>query len=89
MSSLFSNAGLFKVGSVAAASLFGLFVMYQSIKSGSLGGDLAINESEYTKQRLLLLLEDLRMEYTPYYIHYYHSLTAVYQDYGDRPRLVK
>lgn len=28
------------------------------------------------------------MEYTPYYIHYYHSLQAVHSDYGDRPRLV-
>jgi hypothetical protein len=37
----------------------------------------------------MMLLEDLRMEYTPYYIHYYHSLTAVYQDYGDRPKLAK
>ena len=36
-----------------------------------------------------MLLEDLRMEYTPYYIHYYHALCAVHQDYGDRPRLVK
>jgi len=41
-------------------------------------GDLSIDESEYTKQRLAMLLEDLRIEYTPYYIHYYHSLTAVH-----------
>lgn len=48
-----------------------------------------INEKELTKQRLLMLLEDLRMEYTPYYIHYYHCLTAVHDDYRDRPKLVK
>ena len=36
-----------------------------------------------------MLLEDIRMEYTPYYIHYYHSLTAVHQDYMDRPKLIK
>jgi 7-cyano-7-deazaguanine synthase in queuosine biosynthesis len=36
-----------------------------------------------------MLLEELRIEYTPYYIHYYHSLIAVNQDYGDRPNLVK
>ena len=36
-----------------------------------------------------MILEDLRLEYTPYYIHYFQSLTAVHQDYSDRPRLVK
>jgi hypothetical protein len=63
--------------------------MYQAFKGTLLAGDASVDESEYSKQRLLLLLEDLRMEYTPYYIHYYHSLTAVHQDYGDRPRLVR
>ena len=70
--------------------LVGLYVLYRSLKSGEGGGgDLYINEDELTKQRLLMLLEDMRMEYTPYYIHYYHSLTAVHQDYLDRPKLIK
>ena len=67
----------------------GLYFAYKAFKSLDGAADLAINEQEHTKQRLLMLLEDLRMEYTPYYIHYYHSLTAVQQDYGDRPRLVQ
>lgn len=74
MSSLFSSHSLLKLGSVAAASLFGFFVFYQTLKNQA---ELPL-DAEYNKQRLLLLLEDLRMEYTPYYIHYYHSLTAVY-----------
>ena len=89
MSSIFSNPNLLKLGGTALASLFGLYVLYRSVKSKSGDGDLYINESELTKQRLMMLLEDLRMEYTPYYIHYYHSLCAVHQDYGERPRLVK
>ena len=64
----------------------GLYVVYQAAKRMAVP---AIDESEYTRQRLLLLLEDLRMEYTPYYIHYFHALTAVYQDYSDRPKLAK
>jgi hypothetical protein len=89
MSSLLSGPNLFKLGSTALASLVGLYFLYKSVKSHLDAGDLYINESELTKQRLMMLLEDLRMEYTPYYIHYYHSLCAVHQDYGDRPRLVK
>lgn len=80
---------LLKAGSIAAASLLGMFMVYKVVKDKEALGDLLFNESEYTKQRLLMLLEDLRMEYTPYYIHYYHSLTAVHQDYGDRPKLVQ
>jgi hypothetical protein len=67
----------------------GLYVIYRQIKTGEGDGDLYINEDELTKQRLLMLLEDIRMEYTPYYIHYYHSLVAVHLDYGDRPKLAK
>ena len=29
------------------------------------------------KRKLIAILEDLQMEYTPYYTHYYHSLTAL------------
>jgi hypothetical protein len=88
MSSIFSGTNtLIKLGGIAAASLFGLYVVYQSMK-----GQTAMHvdtDSVFNKQRLLLLLEDLRMEYTPYYIHYYHSLTAVHQDYHERPKLAK
>ena len=70
--------------------IVGLYLLYRQVKPGQEeGGDLYINEDELTKQRLLMLLEDIRMEYTPYYIHYYHSLIAVNQDYGDRPKLAK
>lgn len=90
MSSFLSGANLVKLGGTAVASIVGLYLLYRQIKSsGNAEGDLYINESELTKQRLMMLLEDLRMEYTPYYIHYYHALCAVHQDYGDRPRLVK
>ena len=78
MSSLFTSPNLVKLGGTALASLFGLYVLYKSLKSQHGDGDLYINESELTKQRLMMLLEDLRMEYTPFYIHYYHSLCAVH-----------
>jgi hypothetical protein len=37
----------------------------------------------------MLILEDLRMDYTPYYIHYYHLLKALHQDYSDKPKLIE
>ena len=52
-------------------------MFYRTFKTALTEDEIIINEKEYTKQRLLMLLEDLRMEYTPYYIHYYHALTAV------------
>ena len=68
------------VSGILSLTLFivGLYVIYRQIKTGEGDGDLFINEDELTKQRLLMLLEDIRMEYTPYYIHYYHSLVAVH-----------
>ena len=78
MSSLLTGSNIIKIGSTALASLVGLYFLYKSVKSAGEKGDLYINESELTKQRLMMLLEDLRMEYTPYYIHYYHSLCAVH-----------
>ena len=47
----------------------------------------SIDESVYSKQQLLTILEDLRIEYTPYYIHYYHVLTAIDQEYTDKPKI--
>ena len=29
------------------------------------------------KAKLIAILEDLQMEYTPYYTHYYHTVTAL------------
>ena len=39
------------------------------------------------KQKLIAILEDLQMEYTPYYTHYYHLLTALQQEYRGKPIL--
>eukprot|EP00347_Sterkiella_histriomuscorum_P015111 403358280 len=65
---------------------FGLYVIVKASKGQS---SFALDESKYSKQQLLIILEDLRIEYTPYYIHYYHSLQAVNQDYHSRPKLVE
>lgn len=35
--------------------------------------------------QLLKILEDMRIQYTPYYIHYYHMMTALEQEYRDKP----
>ncbi len=39
------------------------------------------------RQKLIAILEDLQMEYTPYYTHYYHLLTALQQEYRGKPVL--
>ena len=39
------------------------------------------------KKKLIAILEDLQMEYTPYYTHYYHLLTALQQEYRGKPIL--
>jgi hypothetical protein len=63
---------LLKVGATALASIAGIFLLYKASKSTAY-----IDETLYTKKQLLLVLEDLRMDYTPYYIHYYHLLKAL------------
>ena len=42
-----------------------------------------------SEEKLLSILEDLRIEYTPFYTHYYHMLVALKQEYGDKPSLCK
>jgi len=49
---------------------------------------LQLDETLYSKRQLLLVLEDLRIDYTPYYIHYYHSLKAIQNEYRTRPKLI-
>ena len=39
------------------------------------------------KKKMLAILEDLQMEYTPYYTHYYHLVTALQQEYSGKPIL--
>jgi hypothetical protein len=36
----------------------------------------------------LQILGDLKLEYTAYYVHYYHLLTAASQQYKDRPNIL-
>ena len=42
---------------------------------------------ECSKEKLLNILEDLRIEYTPYYTHFYHMLVALASEYEDKPIL--
>ena len=45
------------------------------------------NLPECSKEKLLNILEELRIEYTPYYTHFYHMLTALAAEYEDKPIL--
>jgi len=47
------------------------------------------NESvpEISKEQLLLILEDMRIQYTPYYNHYYQLLCAMDQEYSSKPHM--
>lgn len=37
---------------------------------------------------MVQILNDLKLEYTAYYVHYYHMLTAASQQYKDRPNIL-
>ena len=39
------------------------------------------------RQKLVAILVDLQMEYTPYYTHYYYLLAAIQQEYRGKPVL--
>ena len=62
----------------------GAFLVYKASKL-----TVQLDTSFYTKEQLLLALEDMRMDYTPYYIHYYHLLCALRQEYSSKPNLVE
>ena len=40
-----------------------------------------------SEQKLLAILEDLMIDYTPFYQHYYHMLTALDKEYPGKPHL--
>jgi len=42
---------------------------------------------EITREQLLLVLEDMRIQYTPYYNHYYQLLCAMDQEYSSKPHM--
>lgn len=42
---------------------------------------------ECPRDKLLNILEDLRIEYTPYYTHFYHMLVALRSEYSEKPVL--
>ena len=63
-------------------------LMYGSRKST---GDYDLSSDAVTgeilkcpKKKLLAILEDMQMEYTPYYTHYYHLLTALPTEYRNK-----
>ena len=60
--------------------------------TNDLSFDLSVDQAsgelkKCSKERLLVILEDLQMEYTPYYTHYYHLLQALEEEYGNKPVL--
>lgn len=44
---------------------------------------------ECSKEKMQNILEDLRIEYTPYYTHFFHMLVALGSEYEDKPTLQK
>jgi hypothetical protein len=42
---------------------------------------------EITREQLLLILEDMRIQYTPYYNHYHQLLCALDQEYSSKPHM--
>ena len=42
---------------------------------------------EISSEKLLLILEDMRIQYTPYYNHYYQLLCALDQEYSSKPNI--
>lgn len=42
---------------------------------------------EISREQLLLILEDMRIQYTPYYNHYYQLMCAMDQEYSSKPNM--
>lgn len=66
----------------------------EQMGSDGSGFDLSVDSEtgqliQCPKEKLIAILEDLQMEYTPYYTHYYHLLTALQQEYHNKPVLQK
>lgn len=35
----------------------------------------------------MIILEDMQIQYTPYYTHFYHLLTVLEQEYASKPQM--
>ncbi len=44
-------------------------------------------EQKCSLEKLLAILEELQIQYTPYYTHYYHLIVAMHQENMDRPAI--
>ena len=86
-----SSAKTLQYGSMALLGAAGLaYLYYQNRKNENFLGFRPDHSQgpDNSKQKLINVLEDLHLEYQPYYVHYFHLITALQRDYGDRPQMV-
>ena len=67
---------------VAATAVASVAFLLYGTKSSSADFDLSVDSQtgelvRCPKKKLMAILEDMQMEYTPYYTHYFHLLTAL------------
>ena len=79
-----NNTGLTAFVSLAGALTAAAYFYYSSRSAESKVNDL---EKKCSLQKLLAILEELQLQYTPYYAHYYHLLVALNQEYSGKPAI--
>ena len=65
------------------AAALGLFYAVKSSQQAH----TAKLRSQCSEPQLLALLDDLMIEYTPFYLHYFHMLCALDKEYPGKPNL--
>jgi len=60
------------------------YFTYYTNKSSQKTKDL---QAACSLEKLIQILDEMKMEYTPYYFHYYHMLTALEKEYRGKPQL--
>lgn len=81
-----SSHKLLIAGGAAVVSLAAYFMFGAEENEEKVKKQILVMCSE---EKLLNILEDLRIEYTPYYTHYYHMLVTLQKEYSDKPILCK
>ena len=77
------SSGLTVFVSVAGALSVAAYLLFSK---GSDANAIDI-EKKCSLQKLLSILEELQIQYTPYYIHYYHLIVALNQENRDKPAI--
>ena len=82
------NNSLIPLITAAGVAVFSLgYIYWNSSVDRKVQEEIKSLEQKCSLQKLLVILEEMRIKYTPDYIHYYHMLLALNKEYKDKPHL--